>query len=249
MTAQPAVSAKHLSFSYGSAPVLTNVSFEIRDKEFIGLFGPNGGGKTTLLKLIMGFLKPSSGTLRVFEQRPTSARNLMAYVPQRMPFDPLFPISVMEVVLTGRLRQLSWWGTYSLADKQAALEALEKVELPDIAHKPFGSLSGGQAQRVLIARALASEPRLLLLDEPTSSVDVDAQQDIYEILEELRSHITLVMVTHDLQTVIQRVERVLCVQSEVITLQPEQVCEHFAAGLYHRPLIEIQKSKTPKEAD
>jgi len=249
LSSATAVEAHKLCFSYGSLPVLTDASFKIHENEFVGLFGPNGGGKTTLLKLLMGFLKPNAGSLRIFGKRPNQARHFMAYVPQRMPFDPLFPISVMEVVLTGRLSHLPWWGAYSHADKQAALEALEKVELSHIAHKPFGSLSGGQAQRVLIARALASKPRLLLLDEPTSSVDVDAQQDIYELLEELRGNITLVMVTHDLQTVIQRVERVLCVQAEVVALKPEQVCEHFAAGLYHTPLIELESAKKPEKAD
>lgn len=234
---QAAIVAEDLCFAYSTAPVLTHVSFEILAGEFVGIIGPNGGGKTTLLKLILGFLKPDSGTLTIFGKAPAAALNEVAYVPQRMPFDRLFPISVFDVVLTGRLRQLPWYGAHSATDKKLAMEALEMVELQSFAKVPFGSLSGGQSQRVLIARALVSQPQLLLLDEPTSSVDVEAQAEIYNLLAKLRGSMTLVMVTHDLQTVIERVERILCVQGVAIPLKPSEVCEHFAVGLYHTPLI------------
>jgi zinc transport system ATP-binding protein len=217
--------------------VLTNVSFQILQGEFIGVIGPNGGGKTTLLKLLMGFLKPASGSLKIFGNNPADARHDIGYVPQRMPFDRLFPISVWEVVLTGRLAHLPWHGVYKAHDKELAHKALAAVELAPFADRAFGSLSGGQAQRVLIARALVSEPKLLLLDEPTSSVDVEAQAEIYDLLAKLRGTMTLAMVTHDLQAVIERVDRVLCVQGVVMPLKPEEVCQHFTMGLYHTPLI------------
>ncbi|MDP1834310.1 MAG: ABC transporter ATP-binding protein [Chlamydiales bacterium] len=237
MSSEPVVIAQDLCFAYGTAPVLTNVSFQIMPGEFVGIIGPNGGGKTTLLKLMLGFLKPSSGSLKIFDKAPNDAHYDVAYVPQRLPFDRLFPISVMEVVLTGRLATLPWYGAYSNEDLRLAKESLDLVELSDFSEAPFGSLSGGQAQRVLIARALVSQPKLLLLDEPTSSVDVEAQADIYNLLDKLRGKMTIAMVTHDLGTVIERVERVLCVQGVAIPLKPEEVCEHFTMGLYHTPLI------------
>lgn len=237
MSPEAIVTAKNLYFAYGDAPVLTDVTFDIHPGEFVGIIGPNGGGKTTLLKLILGFLCPSSGVLKVFNENPKNAHSNVAYVPQRQPFDRLFPISVTEVVLTGRLAHLPWYGAYSAQDYTLAKEALRLVELEAFAEVPFGSLSGGQAQRVLIARALVSQPKLLLLDEPTSSVDVDAQAEIYSLLDKLRGKMTVVMVTHDLRTVIERVGRVICVQGSALLLRPEEVCEHFTIGLYHTPLI------------
>lgn len=227
---------EHVSFAYDAHPILRDVSFEIKDKEFIGLIGPNGGGKTTLLKLIMGFLKPSVGTVEVLGKSPELAHNPIAYVPQTLRFDRLFPISVMELVLQGRLSRLPWYGVYSAEDHKKALEALEMVGMLSFKDSPFGNLSGGQAQRALIARALVSEPKLLLLDEPTASVDNQAENDIHNILRELQGSITIIMVTHDLKATIDLVERVLCVQGNVISLEPQEVCKHFAFGLYHTPL-------------
>jgi len=232
-----AVSASQLTFGYGPLPVLHGVNFEIGEGETIAIIGPNGGGKTTLLKLIMGFLRPDGGEIRIFGCPQKQARELLAYVPQRLPFDRDFPISVLEVVLTGRLNRMSWYGCWKQEDMEAAHAALEQISLAEWSSAPFGSLSGGQAQRVLIARALVSQPRLLLLDEPTSSIDMQAQQDIYQLLHQLHGKMTIVMVTHDLNTVIKRVDRVLCVQGQVLPLAPQEVCEHFAFGLYHPPLI------------
>jgi zinc transport system ATP-binding protein len=233
-----AVSLDQLSFSYQNTPVLKNVSFEIGKGEFWGMIGPNGGGKTTILKLLMGFLKPEAGTLSIFGKSPSYSRQQIAYVPQSLKFDKHFPISVLELVLGGRLSRLPWYGKFSKADKLAALNALESVGMTDFQHRSFGQLSGGQAQRVLIARALASEPQLLLLDEPTASVDVQAETDIYAMLKKLQGQITILMVTHHLQATIDLVEKVLCVQQTVALLNPEQVCKHFAFGLYHIPLTQ-----------
>ncbi len=234
---EAAISAQDVSFSYGDATILKNVTFDIPTGQYVGIIGPNGGGKTTLLRLIMGFLRPKQGSVRVMGKRPTSARGAIAYVPQRLPFDRLFPISALEVVLAGRLSQMPWYGTYSKADRDAAYAAMERVEMAHLAEQSFGSLSGGQSQRILIARALVSSPKILLLDEPTSSVDPDAQADIHSLLEELRGSMTILMVTHDLGTAIDRVERVLIVQTEVSALAPNQVCEHYTMGLYHTPLV------------
>lgn len=240
---KPIIEAHNLNFSYQDTPVLKNVSFSVDQGQFVGVIGPNGGGKTTLLKLILGFLEPTSGSLTVFGENPEDVTTQLAYVPQSVRFDRQFPISVFELVLTGCLSRLNWLGQYGQAEKQAALKALEKVNLVDFKNAPYGTLSGGQAQRALIARALVSNPKLLLLDEPTASVDAQAEADIYALLQQLRGEMTIVMVTHDLRSAIDQVEKVILVQGSVVTLKPEEVCEHFAIGLYHAPLIPLGKKK------
>lgn len=233
------VNFEHVNFSYQDTPVLRDVSFTVQEKEFVGIIGPNGGGKTTMLKLIMGFLKPNSGKIQVFDKSPKNALSSIAYVPQTARFDKQFPISVMELVLSGRLSSLAWHGQYSSLDKAKALDALSKVSLLELKNQAFGMLSGGQAQRALIARAIVSEPKLLLLDEPTASVDAQAEADIYNILTSLNEQMTIMMVTHDLGAVVNKLDKVILVQGGVTTLTPKEVCEHFAVGLYHGPLIKI----------
>lgn len=232
----PLIAVDKLFFNYGADHILRNVNFQMKEGEFLGVIGPNGGGKTTLLKLILGFLKPSSGHIDVFGGNPQEARSKLAYVPQGLRFDRQFPISVKELVLTGRLHELPWYGVYSRKDNEAVDEALDKVGILHLKEQPFGTLSGGQAQRALIARALVSQPQLLLLDEPTASVDPQAEADIYRILQSLKGHMSVVMVTHDLRAAVDLVDRVLLVQGDVISMYPQQVCEHFALGLYHTPL-------------
>lgn len=238
----------NVSFSYPETSVLKNVSFQVSSGEFIGMIGPNGGGKTTLLKLILGFLKPSRGTVKVFGEitgSQFSHTQRLAYVPQSVRFDRDFPISVEEVVLSGLISNLPWYGQFSKKDRLAAKKALETIGLSHLAEAAFGTLSGGQSQRVLIARALVSNPKLLLLDEPTASVDSRAEADIYALLKQLRGQMTILMVTHDLGAAIDQVERILCVQGSVISLKPEEVCKHFAFGLYHMPLIQTSSSTFP----
>lgn len=239
----PVIQVQNLSFSYGGTPVLSNVNVDVFAGDFVGMIGPNGGGKTTLLKLLLGFLKPRQGIISILGQSPKHAAGHIGYVPQRLPFDRQFPISVIEVVLTGRLSRLPWYGLYSSRDRQAAHEALERVNLGSFAKAPFGTLSGGQAQRALIARAIVSEPQLLFLDEPTSSVDTKSQADIYNILQSLRHEMTILMVTHDLTAVMEQVSKVLCVQGQVFPMEPSAVCKHFAYGLYHTPLLGPEPSK------
>ncbi len=241
----PLITLDQVTFSYTHTPVLKDVSFQVYPGEFIGMMGPNGGGKTTLLKLLLGFLKPSKGKVYVLGQEASShftSPNRLAYVPQSVRFDRDFPISVEEVVLSGLIFRLPWYGRFRAADRQTAREALEKTRLSHLANRPFGTLSGGQAQRVLIARALVSKPKLLLLDEPTASVDSQAEADIYALLNQIKGQMTILMVTHDLSVAIHQVERVLCVQGGVMSLKPEEVCKHFAFGLYHMPLMQSSSS-------
>lgn len=225
---------ENVSFAYHQdTPALRGVTFNIEEGEFIGIIGPNGGGKTTLLKLILGFLKPISGKILVLGKPPSQTKEQLSYVPQTLQFDRHFPISVLDLVLAGRLSHLPWYGQYSKEDLEVALESLEKVGLQNFRERAFGTLSSGQAQRALIARALASKPKLLLLDEPTASVDAHSEAEIQKILKSLSGSITIMMVTHNLKTIINHIQRVICVQGEASILKPEEVCEHFTLGVYH----------------
>lgn len=232
-----AIEIDHATFGYqAELPVLENICWKLSEGEFVAVVGPNGGGKTTLLKVILGMCKPEQGTVKVLGQSPEKSLVRVAYVPQNLIYDREFPINVMDVVLQGLLSELPWYGRFGSKEKEKALSALRKVGLEEYAQASFGQLSGGQRQRVLIARALVSAPRLLLLDEPTASVDVQAENDIYRLLTSLQGEMTIVMVTHDLQTAMNNVENVVLVQRSLRSLSKEEVCQHFAIGLYHPPV-------------
>lgn len=232
------ISVEKLSFSYQKdIPVLTNISFSIPKGQFIGVFGPNGGGKTTLLKILLGLIKPSTGSVKILDTSPHQAQAKMGYVPQMRHFDPQFPITVMEVVLQGCLAIYRGWGPYSTTAKDRAFDALKKMGLEEKAKARFGALSGGQMQRVLIARALASQPEILLLDEATVGVDPESLKNLFQLLLELRGEITILLVTHDLQAIAKQMDGLLCINQQLTPYSPQQVCEHFAMGLYHPLLI------------
>lgn len=239
MKSSKIIEINDLEFSYGEIPILEHVNLAIDQGEFIGIFGPNGGGKTTFLKLLMGFLKPTKGDIVLFQGSPKLWRPRIGYVPQVTRFDAQFPISVLELVFMGLLSKSTWWGGIPSYAKQKAKDCLAKVDLLDKQHQAFGTLSGGQAQRALIARALASDPDLLLLDEPTASVDIEAEREIYQLLKNLKGSMTILMVTHDLQGIIDQVERLLCVHRQITLFSKKDLCEHFALGLYHSPLMRL----------
>ena len=233
----PAVVFDEVFFFYGEDCIISNATFAIKEREFIGVIGPNGGGKTTLMRLMLGLIIPARGEVRIFGTAPGTAAPPVAYVPQHLQFDRLFPISLFELVLMGLLNELPWYGRFSQAHKRRAEEAMERMGIAHLRKRSVGTLSGGQLQRALIARALVTQPQLLLLDEPTANVDAAAEVEIRALLQALREEITIVMVTHDLNTSICEVDRVLCVQEEVSAYAVNEVCEHFALGLYHTPLI------------
>lgn len=215
MNAQPSIRLENIGFSYGPVTVLESASLSIGEREFISVVGPNGGGKTTLLKLLLGLLEPQTGTIEVFGHAPQAGRRWIGYLPQHAQLDPSFPVTATDVVLMGRLGKTRSVGFYTRADRLAAREMLGRVGLGQLANRPLSALSGGQRQRVLIARALVSEPRLLLLDEPSSSLDDYVERELYDLLKELNKELTIVVVSHDIGFVSGYVEKVVCVNRQV----------------------------------
>lgn len=220
----------NLCFSYGKEHTLKQVTAAVQPGELIAIIGPNGGGKTTFLKLLLGILKPSSGTIE-------NAATRASYVPQRLDFDTSFPVTVRDVVLMSHLSKLSLFGTYPKIAHEKCQEAMETLGIASLANQAFGSLSGGQAQKTLIARGLASDPDLLILDEPTANIDPETSKEIIDLIASLKQKKTILMVSHHPESIIGHVDHVFCIQNELTVLDPQEVCKHFAYGTYHTPLL------------
>ncbi|MFP4500927.1 MAG: metal ABC transporter ATP-binding protein [Candidatus Hydrogenedentota bacterium] len=227
----PAVCFKDVSFSYDGPAVLDKVDFDVLDGEFACMVGPNGGGKTTILKLAVGVLTPTRGQVRIFGEAPWAVRHQVGYTPQHIQFDTAFPITVLEVVLMGRLDH-HWFGRYRDVDRDAAMHALDEVGLADTAGRNFADLSGGQRQRVLIARALVCAPRLLILDEPTANVDTAVGEQLIDLLHELNRRMSILMVSHDLRFVSGHVNKVLCVNQRVVSHPTSEITSDILQEVY-----------------
>ncbi|MDN5278735.1 MAG: zinc transport system ATP-binding protein [Clostridiales bacterium] len=213
----------NVDFAYDRGSlVLEKINLTISAGDFACIVGPNGGGKTTLLKLILGLLKPVSGTIKVLGTDPKDSLHKIGYVPQQSKFDSSFPVSVLDVVLMGCLNRSFFWGGYSAEQKQKALLAIEEVGMSEFVNRSFADLSGGQRQRTLVARAMVSEPQIILLDEPTSNVDIHGTEQFYNMFEELNRKFTIIMVSHDIGFVSNRVKSVICVRQ---TLQVHPISE------------------------
>jgi zinc transport system ATP-binding protein len=204
------IEVQDVCFAYGGQEVLHNVAFRVPARAFVAVVGPNGGGKTTLLKLLLGEIEPRFGLVRVLGGPPRQVRRRIGYVPQTLPFDDGFPVSALDVALMGLVDRHAL-GPYRAADRRACAAALARVGLRGFEQRPFAELSGGERQRVLIARALVSAPELLLLDEPTASVDPAATHRLHTLFEELKAERTIVMVSHNLGAVTGHATHVLCV--------------------------------------
>jgi len=229
------ISIRGLSFSYNSHRVLNNVNLDINEKEIVSIVGPNGGGKTTLLRLILGLLRPEAGTILVNGRPPSVASKMIGYVPQRARHDNSFPITVLEAVLSGRIKPL---GFFSREDRARAGAALAGVGLESEMEESLASLSGGQMQRVLIARALVTEAKILMLDEPTSNIDHAAGETLNSLLKKLNSTMTIILVTHDTGFVANITDRVLCINRTLVEHPTDDnVCRVINSVYGDSPLV------------
>ncbi len=207
-----AIEIKDLSFSFNVEPVLEHINLSLEKGDFLGLIGPNGGGKTTLIRLILGVLKPTAGTVALLGRGPLEARERAGYIPQEVSMNMDFPISVRDVVRMGLTRKRGLCRYYTAADKKRANQVLAELGLSSLAGRQIGSLSGGQRQKVLLARALVAEPEILFLDEPTASIDATGQNEIYEYLKQLNGNgTTIIITTHNVGAISTYIKSIACV--------------------------------------
>ncbi|MEL7563769.1 MAG: ABC transporter ATP-binding protein [Dehalobacterium sp.] len=232
-----AVHIENLSVHYGQTPAITGVCLDVSDGEYLGIIGPNGGGKSTLLKAILGLVPISSGTVRIYGNNTYKNRAFIGYVPQFAMLNRKFPISLFEVVLTGCLKQgLSPFFRYSSEDKALAYALLENVGIASLVNRQISELSGGEFQKMLIARALARNPRLLLLDEPTASVDASSRDQIFGLLSELNKNMTIILVTHDMLAISSQVNRLACLNRQLVYHGEPELTEKVVNNLYGCPV-------------
>ncbi len=212
-----AIEVTDLSFSYGENPVLENVSFTIMQGEFVGIIGSNGAGKSTLLKLLLGLLDPVSGSISFKEDK-----SKIGYVEQNASRKSNFPATAEEIVLSGLWSKIGFMRFPKKEHREAVQKALEAVEMQDYAKRMMGKMSGGQQQRIMIARVLVNSPRVLILDEPTNGIDLKSSEALYELLMHLnKKHgLTIILVSHDIKRVSKITERLLCLNENSINENP-----------------------------
>lgn len=241
----PVIEVKNLSVMISGNLILDDVSFEVEKGDFFAIIGPNGAGKTTLIRAVLGLL-PATGEIKVFEEAlSTINRKRIGYVPQYQEFDFQFPITVREMVLTGRLGRKSLFSRYSSVDYEAASSALERMSSLSLSGRPVSDLSGGQRQRVLIARALAGEPDILILDEPAVYVDTPTEQQFYELLAALSHEITVLMITHDIGVISNQVTRIACLNKQMFVHDNALLTEEMISKTYGCPVELITHGHVP----
>ncbi|MDD5337875.1 MAG: ABC transporter ATP-binding protein [Dehalococcoidales bacterium] len=239
------VKLQNIRVSYGGVPALEDVTISIFRHDFLGIIGPNGGGKSTLLKVLLGLVKPDSGTVSVFGKNPEQARSRIGYVSQRPVFDNNYPVSIWDVAMMGRYGKAGIMRRYSHEDKAAVERALKRVDMFKYKDKQIGRLSGGQQQRVFVARALVSEPELLLLDEPTASIDSTLQAEFYELLGELKRNLTIIMVSHDIGAVSIYVDKIACLNRQLYYHGSREITAEVLEATYKCPVQLITHGPVP----
>ena len=207
----PLVEVRDVTFGYGAEVVLDHVSLGIQPRDFLAVIGPNGGGKTTLLKVILGLLRPWSGEVVFHLPSGRDPRGRLGYVPQFSTFDKDFPLRIADMVLLGRLGRRNLLRPWSREDRAAAEGVLDRLGLAGVARAHVAEVSGGQLQRALIARALVADPEILFLDEPTASIDMESRETLRELLADLNRAIPIVVVTHDVTSLAPMVSRIACI--------------------------------------
>ena len=228
------IEIKNLSFCYDKQKILENVNLNVEERDFLAIIGPNGGGKSTLLKLILGINPVKDGSIKTFGELPKKNLSKIGYVPQNTNVNTNFPIKVLEVVLMGHIGEKSPLFGYGKEEKMCALGALAQVGMEKFANAKIGELSGGQRQRVMIARALCAHPQILILDEPTASIDIEGQKLIYELLKTLNSYITIIVVSHDISVIMKYANKVVHINKRLnyhdtlnVNNSLRHECNHF----------------------
>ncbi|MCA9400864.1 MAG: ABC transporter ATP-binding protein [Candidatus Omnitrophica bacterium] len=229
----PIIQIQNVNFAYLREPILEDVNLDIQEKDFMGIIGPNGAGKSTLIKLILGFLKPQKGIVRVYGEPPGAVKNTVGYVPQHIQKDLDFPITVEEVIAMGVIQDHGFFPWLSSATKLKVQEVAEQLSISELIPLRFGDLSYGQKQRCLIARAIVAKPSILILDEPTASVDSKVEKDIYELLKQLNQDLTILLISHDLGFVSAYVNKVACVNRAVSCHLTKDVSHDVIDACYH----------------
>lgn len=249
MTAEvAAIEFDGVDFAFGDVPVLSDITMNVAAGEFLALIGPNGGGKSTFVRLALGLLKPRRGKVTVLGTTPREASPRIGYVPQFATFPRDWPISVGDVVLHGRLGRRAWWRRLDAGDRRAAEAAMVATEVHTLTGRPIASLSGGQLQRVLVARALATEPELLLLDEPTAHVDTRAELGLFDLLAALHRKMTVVVVSHDVGLVSCHVDRIACLNRRLVCHAPVPLDAGVLEQLYGMPMRLVDHGHGPRAA-
>jgi len=210
------VDIQNINFSYHSQKVLDDINLKVYKNDFLAIIGPNGGGKSTLLKLILGLEKYKKGSIKIYDEKISKNISKIGYVPQNTNINTNFPIKVLDVVMMGHIHEKKSFFGHKEDEKKCALGALTQVGMQDYASNKIGSLSGGQRQRVMIARALCANPKILILDEPTASIDVEGQKQIYELLQMLNKSISIIVVSHDISVILSYASKVAHINKRLV---------------------------------
>ena len=236
MIGDPVIEVQDVSFSFNGTIVLKDVNLTIRSGDFLAMIGPNGGGKTTLIKLILGLLNPDRGYIRIFGRPPKQAVSRIGYVPQDIHVNRGFPIAAQDVVLMGRMRSGPPWRRISPEERKIIEKALKGVSMWEYRSRRMDQLSGGQRQRVFVARAMVSEPEILLLDEPMSNVDAHGQADFYDLLLDLNKTVTIVVVSHDLMILSSHARSVACISRHLFFHDAPEITRDMLEMAYQCPV-------------
>lgn len=236
MDKQPIIQLHHISAAYDKKQVLEDINLTVYDKDFLGVIGPNGGGKTTLMKIILGLLSPTRGDIHFFQNGIETSAISMGYLPQYSSIDKKFPISVYDVVLSGLNRQKSLFRRFSPQQHEQVQHTITRMGLDGLEKRAIGQLSGGQLQRALLGRALVSNPQVVILDEPNTYIDKRFEAQLYKLLEEINQHCAIILVSHDIGTVLQNVKTIACVNGTLdyhpdTELPSEWLEEHFGCPI------------------
>ena len=236
MTPASLVTLRNLTAGYDAQPVLRDINLTVYDRDFLGIIGPNGGGKTTLIKCILGLLPHTAGSIRFYQDGQSVDSLTMGYLPQYNSIDRKFPISVQEVILSGLSSKKSLISRFTEEHRLKAQTVIARMGLEGLEDRPIGALSGGQLQRALLGRAIVSDPALLILDEPSTYIDKQFEARLYELLAEINHDCAIILVSHDIGTVLQQVKSIACVNETLDYHPAPEVTGEWLERNFHCPI-------------